>query len=1164
MANYTVSRSTGITYSVISGSGGTNPFIWRNQSGGATNDDNRSFFTPIGFDFWYEGIRYTYFSASTNGFIDFSSSTNAGTAGSAYGPANGNEFSAGGAGGTMLALAPIYDDLWPSNQGTTILSNSIVYKVSGTEPSRVLTVEWTGMEKFKSAPYWTTPPNLNFQVKIYETNGRIEFVYGTMTQGTATFDYASGINDYWTPAAAPTASQLLSQQTANTTTFNNTPQNALNTVPASSTMIQFTPPAPSSAPSALSFSNVSKTSMDLNWNDNSSNELGYVILYSTNASNYTFVTQLAANSTSTTVSGLLSGTTYYWKVHAVTEGDLGTAATGTQSTSASGTIVSVATGNWNTPATWNCTCVPTAGDIVTIANSHNVTLDVNGVCKSLTVGQGSSGQLTIGNNATGRNLVISGDLTISNSATVTNGAANATHNMTVTGNILNNGIFNLSPTANRLCNLTINSSAGAAFSGTGSTTYLNRLTVSLGNSSSNILDVSTSTFGVRPTNFLTLNNGTFKLSAPSGTLNMFTGASTLSTTTSIWLNNAASTLIIGNTLTNMNNLRVSAGTFSVGDAANENLIVNGGSVIIDGGTVIVAGRFARSGLTARIDFNLSAGSLIVGAVGSTTGNEAVFRLDEPGSSFTMSGGSIVLRRSGNNNLGYVNTSTTNVSVTGGTLFINDASSPASQTITISSAIPVYNLVTGSVVAVTASLLTNSLIVNNALNIATGTLIANNLPIVLGGNWTNNGLFTAGTSTVTFNGSNAQNIDGISTTTFNTLSISNTSTAGITCLAPVDITASLNLNNGILYTSSGNILSLENTAGSTSGSSSSHVNGPMTKSGTTAYVFPVGKGGRWARIGIGVPSGATTFMAEYFNTGFGNYGGTPTQTPPLNNVSRIEYWQLDRTAGSGDAQVSLYWESASFSDINDCSTTDLRIAHWNTATSKWENNNNSVTTAGTCTGSSAGSITTNAVVTAFSPFTFGSLSSFVNPLPVELLDFSVHLSSKQEAILLWSTSSEKNSDYFELQRAQDASNFKELARIPAKGNSNVQTSYAYTDQMTPEGISYYRLKIMDKDGNYKYSFINSVERVKELELSIYPNPSDCGAVWIFWDETVNTYATVVLTDELGRMVFKENIMAGKSGTSPLMLPPELFPGAYILNIQIGNKQVNSKLLLANLK
>lgn len=1136
VANYSVTRTTGITYTSIASTGTS--FIWRNTSGGATNDDNRSIATPIGFDFWYLGVRYTSFSASTNGFIDFSSSTNVGTAGSAYGPLNGNEFSSGGTGGTMLALAPMYNDLWPSNAGASSLASYMKYAVTGTAPNRVLTVEWIDAEIYKANPYWTTPPDLNFQVKLFESSGQIKFVYGNMTIGTGSHNYALGINNFWTPAATPTASQHLTQQTANTTSFGPTPQDALTIYPTSTTEIVFTPPAPSAAPSALSFSNVTKTSMDLFWTDNATNELGYVILNSTDNTTFNFVSQLAAGSSSAAVSSLSAGTTYYWRVHALTEGDLGTALTGTQATASSGTIISITSGNWNTSSTWNCTCIPTAGDYVTIANSHVVTLDVNGACRQLTVGQGTSGQLTIGNNSTGRNLTVGGDIIVSSGGTLTLGNANATHQMTVSGNISNAGILNLSTTANRVCNVTFNRNGNQTISGAGATTFFNRIIMDMGTSASNMLEITTATFGVRPTNFLTLTNGTFKLSAPAGTITPFTGATTLTTTTGLWLNNAGSVLNFGNTITLFSSLRVSAGTMQIGDANNENLVINGGSVIVDGGNLNVAGRLARSGLTARIDFLLSSGNVVVGTVGSTTGSEAIFRLDESGSSFSMSGGSITLRRSGASNLGWENTSTTNVSVTGGTLFLGDASSPASPTITLNSRVPLHNLTIGTGVAVTASLLTNSVSVNNNVTISSGTFIANNLPISLGGNWRNDGGFSAGTSSVVFESGSAQTISGVSTTTFNSLTLNNSNASGLSCSSPVYVTGTLNLISGLFNTSTTNLLYLEAGSAATAGNANSYVNGPMQKTGTTAFVFPVGKSGRRARIGIGAPTSSTSFRAEYFASGYGAYGIASSPTPALNNVSTKEHWMLDRVAGTGDAAVTLYWEDASFSEINDCSTSDLRVAHYNSVINQWQNPYNSVSTAGTCTGSSAGSVSTNTVVSSFSPFTFGSLTSLVNPLPIELIDLRAEETDALEVEVSWETASEYHNDYYTVQRSKDGYQFEDLGQVDAKDQPSRKQQYHYFDKDPYEGLSYYRLKQTDLDAHFDYTKMVAVTRSVKGSLRVFPNPTEGRMLQVEMTQHLKGVYRFELLDMSGRVVYETEQRVGESDLSSI----RLFPGS----------------------
>ena len=158
---------------------------WRNAS---VTDDNRSALQPIGFTFYYDGQAYTNFSVSTNGFMDLSSSIAVGTGSGAYGFQNAM-FSTPA--GTLLALAPFYDDLLTpgGHNAQESLDASFKRQVDGSPGSRVLTVEWIGLEVGGNSG-----PDLNFQVKLHEATGVIEYVYGTMNPGTATYTYTLGIN----------------------------------------------------------------------------------------------------------------------------------------------------------------------------------------------------------------------------------------------------------------------------------------------------------------------------------------------------------------------------------------------------------------------------------------------------------------------------------------------------------------------------------------------------------------------------------------------------------------------------------------------------------------------------------------------------------------------------------------------------------------------------------------------------------------------------------------------------------------------------------------------------------------------------------------------------------------------------------------------------------
>ena len=429
------------------------------------------------------------------------------------------------------------------------------------------------------------------------------------------------------------------------------------------------------------------------------------------------------------------------------------------------------------------------------------------------------------------------------------------------------------------------------------------------------------------------------------------------------------------------------------------------------------------------------------------------------------------------------------------------------------------------------------------------------------NFTNNGTFVANTSTLHFIGcSNAGTLSCSGTQTLYNVVVN--SSFGLTIATGThQISNNFTFTNGIV-TQNATLLFL---AGSTStgASATSYVNGPVRKAGTTAFVFPVGDATRFARIGIGTPTASTTFTAQYFGTGFGNYSNAVAPLPVFNNVSSREYWTLNQTIGSGNATVTLYWEDSQFSQINDCGTTDLRVARYNGTA--WQNNNNTVSTTGACSLSSAlaGTISTTAVVTQFGPLTFGSLSNAVNPLPIVLKNFVASLGGNQSVYLNWTTSSELNNDYFELQRSSAGEVFEKIAMIKGAGTTNLETSYQFNDRTPPRGINYYRLKQVDFDGKFTYSNVVSIEVDFDAQIfftDVYPNPaSESISVRI---DTSNQKDPIRLRifDQWGRVVF--STLIEKLASQPYELKiSELLPnGMYIVRFEQGLESSTTRLVI----
>jgi|GEM_PF-1257738 len=113
-----------------------------------------------------------------------------------------------------------------------------------------------------------------------------------------------------------------------------------------------------------------------------------------------------------------------------------------------------------------------------------------------------------------------------------------------------------------------------------------------------------------------------------------------------------------------------------------------------------------------------------------------------------------------------------------------------------------------------------------------------------------------------------------------------------------------------------------------------------------------------------------------------------------------------------------------------------------------------------------------------------------PLPIELLSLTVHSEGSKNK-LEWTTASEKNNDYFTLEKSADALEFKEIAKIKGAGNSSSILNYSSYDNSPYMGKNYYRLKQTDFNGDITYSNVAVISNyyAQMGVSSVYPNPSN---------------------------------------------------------------------------
>ncbi|MBO9617005.1 MAG: T9SS type A sorting domain-containing protein [Dyadobacter sp.] len=111
-----------------------------------------------------------------------------------------------------------------------------------------------------------------------------------------------------------------------------------------------------------------------------------------------------------------------------------------------------------------------------------------------------------------------------------------------------------------------------------------------------------------------------------------------------------------------------------------------------------------------------------------------------------------------------------------------------------------------------------------------------------------------------------------------------------------------------------------------------------------------------------------------------------------------------------------------------------------------------------------------------------------PLPVTLVAFEA-VPEENRVRLSWKTAEETNASHFDVERSQDAKTWKKIAETAAIGDSRELSNYTTTDEAPLSGISYYRLKTVDRDNTFAYSRTASVNLGNTgLGVRVYPNPA----------------------------------------------------------------------------
>lgn len=197
------------------------------------------------------------------------------------------------------------------------------------------------------------------------------------------------------------------------------------------------------------------------------------------------------------------------------------------------------------------------------------------------------------------------------------------------------------------------------------------------------------------------------------------------------------------------------------------------------------------------------------------------------------------------------------------------------------------------------------------------------------------------------------------------------------------------------------------------------------------------------------------------------------------------------------------------------------------------------------------------------FTFATTNSAQTPLPIELISFQAEPNGSV-IDLKWTTASERNNDYFTIEKTVDGQSFKFVAENDAAGNSTTTHDYTAFDQNPYHGVSYYRLKQTDFNGQATYSELVKVDFsfTEKFNFDIYPNPNSGDNIGIALTGSMNDKVLLVVRDVTGKEVYSESIITGAFGRTIYLTDTEkkLTPGIYIITATSKEEVLSKKMVI----
>ncbi|RYE19242.1 MAG: hypothetical protein EOP51_20315 [Sphingobacteriales bacterium] len=258
-----------------------------------------------------------------------------------------------------------------------------------------------------------------------------------------------------------------------------------------------------------------------------------------------------------------------------------------------------------------------------------------------------------------------------------------------------------------------------------------------------------------------------------------------------------------------------------------------------------------------------------------------------------------------------------------------------------------------------------------------------------------------------------------------------------------------------------------------------------------------------------------------------WGSSPTNMWAAGGNGAAQQGKIFRMSGSSWSDASPADSYASFYHLGGRDASNIWAVGYNGVMYKYNGSNWSVHLSGVATD-------INAVAAGVSGagarlWTAGFGDAGVNPLrfaiegvlPLRWQSFTAQPAGNN-VLLKWSTAMEQNTASFVVEHHSGNQQWKQIASLPAAGNSSQPTAYQFIHTAANNGDNYYRIQQLDKDAAFSYSNTVRLQMQKQAsQLQLVNNLVDKGLLQI----NVQSPQYISIYDMQGRQLQRHHVAAG---------------------------------------